>query len=566
MKPYIFACLLLFNFWLCAQVPEIIPYRKSNLWGYVNEKKEILIPIEFTYAEPFVNGSAVVKHGKQFKLIDKKANSLFVCDSIVRVADFPNLLVLIDQKWGLIDPKGKILVKVIYPSIYSDNKAIASIYFGPNESGRIDVRNGSVYVYPGSEIYPPQQGYAEVKKDDKTGLIDSTGRLLIPIKFDQVSVWSEGTILTGMQEGEEGKYGLYNKQGKEILKAEYDDISVFKEGLARVRKNEDYGFIDTSGKFVLPLKYKFATEFSEGIAIYIDESDQLEPNVFINKQGQELFRKNYPGGVGKFSEGLCLVGHNVKGSIIFGYINTKGEEVIPFQFDGAYSFCEGRALVVRGTALYIIDKSGKPIDDEVYYDIVRYAGNQPIEPCFNSGKIRLQKRIPGIDRWFMGMVNINGEVITPFQYEEIGVGGSQLLSSIQTADGSKLYGFVDSASGKPITELKYSYAYPFYEGMAMVSLIRNGQGYCGFINTKGEEAVEIKYQQIQSFSEGLAAVKLDELWGFVDKNGKVVIDFKYGYRQYLQGLDSGIKNGLIKVYKNSKEGYIDIKGNEYFED
>ncbi len=48
-----------------------------------------------------------------------------------------------------------------------------------------------------------------------------------------------------------------------------------------------------------------------------------------------------------------------------------------------------------------------------------------------------------------------------------------------------------------------------------------------FINKAGKEVIERRYQDVPyyvgQFSEGLAAVKWNNKWGFIDKEGKEVI-------------------------------------------
>ena len=56
-----------------------------------------------------------------------------------------------------------------------------------------------------------------------------------------------------------------------------------------------------------------------------------------------------------FSEGLANVKINGK----WGYINTKGEEVIPCQYDAANPFSEGVAVVIIGKKWKYIDKEAK---------------------------------------------------------------------------------------------------------------------------------------------------------------------------------------------------------------
>ena len=46
-------------------------------------------------------------------------------------------------------------------------------------------------------------------------------------------------------------------------------------------------------------------------------------------------------------------------------------------------------------------------------------------------------------------------------------------------------------------------------------------------NNESKEIIPLQYDDAYSFSEGLAAVKKDELWGYIDKNGNEILPFKY---------------------------------------
>lgn len=58
----------------------------------------------------------------------------------------------------------------------------------------------------------------------------------------------------------------------------------------------------------------------------------------------------------------------------------------------------------------------------------------------------------------------------------------------------------------------------------------------------------------RNFSEGLAAVKKEKKWGYIDKQGNLVIDYKYE-------IVGNFSEGLANVYMDGKYGYIDTKGN-----
>ena len=61
------------------------------------------------------------------------------------------------------------------------------------------------------------------------------------------------------------KWGVIDKSGKEVIPCKYDFIYDFCEGLAKVRLDGKYGYIDKSGKEVIPCKYDGAKFVSDGL-------------------------------------------------------------------------------------------------------------------------------------------------------------------------------------------------------------------------------------------------------------------------------------------------------------
>ena len=87
------------------------------------------------------------------------------------------------------------------------------------------------------------------------------------------------------------------------------------------------------------------------------------------------------------------------------------------------------------------------------------------------------------------------------------------------------------------------------------------EGKWGFINKNGDLIVPFEYDScLNYFNKNIVAVEKDNKWGFVDKSGNVVIPFEYDVVQY-------IKEGFYVVgysVENSadqKVGIIDNNGN-----
>ena len=94
----------------------------------------------------------------------------------------------------------------------------------------------------------------------------------------------------------------------------------------------------------------------------------------------------------------------------------------------------------------------------------------------------------------------------------------------------------------------------FNEGLAYV--IRKSDDKYGFIDKNGKVIIPCKWRTAFSFSEGLAPVEDDRgKWGYIDKTGKIVIPFQWEWA-------NSFSEGLACVKgENGKYGYIDKTGN-----
>lgn len=155
-------------------------------------------------------------------------------------------------------------------------------------------------------------------------------------------------------------------------------------------------------------------------------------------------------------------------------------------------------------------------------------------------------------------------------------------------DGSKIYGYIDETGRVKIAPI-YEYAgefscgyalvrkggknyyidknanvafgsanskYNFYFSFAENLCVASSDGKFGFLDTNGKVVIDFIYDDAQNFSEGLASVCKDGKYGYIDKAGKCVIDFKYEKAE-------GFKNSLAKVVRNNgKFGFVNKTGEE----
>lgn len=121
-----------------------------------------------------------------------------------------------------------------------------------NADGNVDwVKQAEKFRKEGKykEVYDYHAQYAVVSDGKKYGLIDVKGNLVVPVKYDEVSSFSDPyPHLSLVRLG--NKYGLVNLQGKEQVPVIYDEISVPSGGVMKVKKGDQEFYIDDQGKQV----------------------------------------------------------------------------------------------------------------------------------------------------------------------------------------------------------------------------------------------------------------------------------------------------------------------------
>jgi hypothetical protein len=75
----------------------------------------------------------------------------------------------------------------------------------------------------------------------------------------------------------------------------------------------------------------------------------------------------------------------------------------------------------------------------------------------------------------------------------------------------------------------------------------------GFIDTEGRFAIAPQFEQAQSFREGLAAVKINGRWGFIDKTGTTTISARFEEVEPFSGSPA-------IAYERGRQFYIDGRG------
>jgi WG containing repeat len=297
----------------------------SNIrYGYIDKTGKFVIAPQFLGAGDFKNGFASVRtvtEGVGKHLYDTYRNAY-------------------------IDKSGKPLYK---PGLYRADGVCSTDGLCPVARYEYDDREKAIR----HETY--QAGY-----------IDTAGKLVIPLQhYGAVNTFYEGLALVktpsdGNGKYPKSKYGFLDKTGNYAISPQFDQAEDFHEGLARVgitktesdpkhpqkpRSTTYYGYVDKTGKFIVPPKFLNASpQFSGGMAWFKINNPSNEKMLwgYINREGKVAIQPRYESDLGNFRldnidfhEGLAFF----KG----GFINQKGQFVIPSKFRTATAFSEGFA-------------------------------------------------------------------------------------------------------------------------------------------------------------------------------------------------------------------------------
>ena len=188
--------------------------------------------------------------------------------------------------------------------------------------------------------------------------VNTKGDIVISDDFDYADQFSDGLAAAG----KDGKYGYIDTNGNVVIEFKFDYTRSFNSSsIAPARIGKQFGYIDKSGTFVIKPQFDTAYPVVNGIARAADammtKSGRYEYTRYIvNEKTREVIEVDYDI-VDDFGEnGLAPVCKFSK----WGYINTKGEEVIKCQFREAGEFTNGIApVIMRDKSCAYIDENGE---------------------------------------------------------------------------------------------------------------------------------------------------------------------------------------------------------------
>jgi hypothetical protein len=275
-------------------------------------------------------------------------------------------------KCGFVNERGKIVIPAIYDNVspfYADG--LASVADDSLETNQFIDKKGQIafHVPKGAYVsdWDRNDEYLVIDNGGKAGFIDRTGKLVIPMIWDEAAGFA-GAKLAPVKRG--GFWGYIGRDGEIVIPMILTSASPFKDGKASVRiKGYGYDLSEngTLSPATLPAAYAGnpypLKEMPIGSLYYHSEANKAgistanvktgdEPNLtLVDKDGKPLGQQ-YSHMGRDYGDNPTPVRH--------GFIGSDGKVAIPFIYDEVRGFNGGNGAIVSYKGKWgLIDRKGK---------------------------------------------------------------------------------------------------------------------------------------------------------------------------------------------------------------
>jgi TonB family protein len=248
--------------------------REGDFYGYKNAKNEWLIEPKYEIIEaPFSDVMIAQNVEKLLGVINDKGDTLvsFEYQSIRKMQGngfnrsgkqyfFDALLVQKVGKWGMIDRKGQILVPLDYrvAEWVDDSTAFFSTL------GRQVLRNNEGQTiletnFDNATLLKasfPTLRYLIATKNDRSGIVDFSGKTVVPFEFRHIEFSPVGNAV--VVQNEEYEHGIWDLMGRELIAPKFSMLRFLNDSFftASLLDRSEIGLFDIFGRQRMPFEFQ----------------------------------------------------------------------------------------------------------------------------------------------------------------------------------------------------------------------------------------------------------------------------------------------------------------------
>lgn len=345
-------------------------------YGFIGKNGETELPFIYDQASSFTEGLAYFRIGDDYGFMDHEGNVVLRpdCDSVSSFQE-GRAYFSIDGLYGYLDKTGRIIVEPIYEDAGYFRDGLAMV-----------MRNGcyGVMGIEGEEVLSPEyddidieDGFIIAEKDGLKYCFDREGRQCLKEGWDSIGV-CEGVFRVWRNE----KIGLIDSDGKVLLEPNYDSLVPIPEKELVIAENDGlYGVIDYAGKEKVPCVYSsisYDASGTGGLHVMCEETYKEEKVTYCSRSyGFLSFTEE-----GSFEEIApvydymsSFVGDRavVETQGKYGIIRRDGSLEYPIEYDSIKLYKNGSLALWTGDTAELIDSEGN-VFHSGEYDYITLSG------------------------------------------------------------------------------------------------------------------------------------------------------------------------------------------------
>lgn len=419
-----------------------------------------------------------------------------------------------NEKWGVIDSNGKTIIEPKYEEmIIIPNKTEAVFICTYDVDYESNTYKTKVLNEKGKEIF---KGYEKIE----------------PIcNYDtNNNLWYQSNALKVQKNG---KYGLINLDGKKILECNYDKIESLKgvENSLIIAKDEKIGLVDEKGNIIIEPEYKEIKAIEDNYKNGYIVKNTEEKYGIIDTNTKIILEPNYEDIKSIYSPNKYVVKENGTYKIIDKEKNT----ILDSGFDEIIGINGDNITIIKDKKYGVITITGEE-EISIKYEELKYAFKD-YYIAKNNGKY--------------GIINLNNETILDTEYasityrKEAEIIEAEKENEIETKIydtelNLKLTGIISEINeAKGYMKIRIENEYKYYnfkfEEKSNTEILTNNKiflskkdGKYGYIDKDGKVVVDYIYDDATELNNyNYAAVKQNGLWGAIDEKGKIIVAPKY---------------------------------------
>ena len=438
----------------------------------------------------------------------KKTNEKIITNSYISVYT--------NGKWGVINSKGEYVIEPQYDNMVVIPDASKEIFiYQSNVDLEKNTFDSKAIDAKLNNLFGNYQKVEAVQRLNKDGSISYDNNVL------KVS--------------NDSKYGLINFNGTELLPCEYDSIEPIKyiKNSFETVKDGKKGVVDNSGSIIVENKYNEVAAVTE-----------------------------------KYEDGYIVKDSNNK----YGLINYNKKQVLECKYDKIQNVCGNDMYVVKsGNELQIVKNGGEVVTksgfDEVAgidtnivikksgkFGIISSTGESLVNPTYSYIKYLFDGKYIAAKDDKYGVIDLNNQTIIDFKYtgmtymsEEGFIEADVDYTNTELLDinfAVKAKGIVSEINtNHKFVKVRVGDTYKYYDFQLQEKSVKDfypantlylskQNGKYGFVDKNGIVIVDYIYDDATEQNDyGYAAVKKDGKWGTIDSTGKVTVEPQYELMQ-----------------------------------